>query len=412
MSQPHGSGRESLTDHLVNVAPAVPAAALALVAVSLHYTADFGLAYRAGAEAWANGHPQDLVTFTGTPFLAFVMALASRLAPEFVEARVFMALDIALWMVLLWVVWLRLRPIVPRAWWWSTLAAAALFAPAVSTIFWLQFNLVIFALALAGFVLAERRGAWAGVLIGLCVALKPIVILLPLALLLRRRFRLAGACAIVVTALLTAAGLGFLAWRAQDAGVLNPLNYLEGFVSKGQGAIAACIVENYSPIATLCRLGLEPSTSITVLVGVIIVGLGWLLVRDLPDAREGDWELFAAACFLSIMLGPIDWAHYGLLMGPLFLLLAYQFWRYGAPPFLWVGLGLSFALAELVWDPLSSLAGASIPVEIFVYTAGQFSQWFLLLTWARWRALQRSPASSRTWPAADHRSARSTQTPP
>lgn len=390
MRQAAVSQREDFADHLINVAPAIPALVLALIAVTLHYTADFGLAYKAGAEAWANGHPQNLVTFTGTPFLALVMGLVSRIAPEFVASRVFMAIDLSLWMVLLAMVWPRLRGHVPMAWWWATLVAAGLFAPAVSTIFWLQFNLVVFVLALGGFVLIDRHPRWAGVLIGVSIALKPIVILLPLALLLRRRTRASGLWAIGTTASFTILGFVFLAWRANDPGVLNPLAYLAGFLSKGRGAIAACIVENYSPVATLCRLGLQPSTLITAAIAAALLLIGWFLIRDLPDTSEGNWELFAAACFLSIMLGPIDWAHYGLLMGPLLLLLAYQFWRYGAPLPLWVGLGVSFVLAELVWDPLSSLAGASIPVEIFVYSAGQFSQYFLLLVWIRWRQTRAS----------------------
>ncbi len=412
MAQAKAAGKDDLTEHLINVAPALPAVAIALIAISLHYSADFGLAYRGGVEAWTSGHPQRIVTWTATPFLALVMALVSRAGSEYVEARVFMALDIALWMVLLFVVWSRLRPHVSPAWWWATLAAAAFFAPAVSTIFWLQFNLVILALALGGFVLAGRRDGWAAWLIGLSIALKPIVILLPLALLLRRRTRAAGAWSIAVTAVSTVAGLAFLAWRAGDPSLLNPLAYLEGFIAKGQGAIAACIVENYSPVAMLCRLGLQPSTLTTAAVGVIVLGAGYVLVRGLPDTPQGSWEVFAASCFLSVMLGPIDWAHYGLLMGPLYLLLAYQFWRYGAPAFLWVGLALSFALIELVWDPLASLAGASIPLEVFVYTAGQFGQYFLLLTWIRWRSWQRSPTSSRTWLPVERRPARSTQAPP
>ncbi|HYL09090.1 MAG TPA: glycosyltransferase family 87 protein, partial [Candidatus Udaeobacter sp.] len=305
MRQAAGTRSEDFADHLINVAPAIPALALALIAITLHYTADFGLAYRGGVEAWATGHPQRIVTWTATPFLALVMALVSRLGPEFVEARIFMALDIALWMVALFVVWTRLRPHVSPTWWWATLAAAALFAPAVSTIFWLQFNLVILVLALYGFVLIGRREGWAAFLIGLAIALKPIVILLPVALLLHKRTRRVGAWSIAVTASLTVAGLGFLAWRAADLSVLNPFDYLQGFLAKGQGAIAACIVENYSPVAMLCRLGVPPTTVTTVVVAAIVLVTGYLLVRHLPDTSEGNWELFAAACFLSIMLGPI-----------------------------------------------------------------------------------------------------------
>lgn len=382
------SPRQSdLTDHLVNVVPALPAFAVMLIAIRLHYTADFGLAYRGGVEAWASGYPQRVVTFSQTPFIGLLMALISRVAPEFVAARVFMALNIGLWMVLLFVVWSRLRPHVPAEWWWATLAAAAFFAPAVSTIFWLQFNLVVFALALAGFVAIGRHDGWAGVLLGISLAVKPIVILLPLALLLRPGGRKAGMWSIATAAALTALAFAFLAWRANSLGPLNPVTYLQGFVTKGESSIVGCIVENYAPAALLCRLGVQAYTAITVIVAISLVIVLWLMTRNLPETSEGNWEVFAVACFLSMMFGPIDWAHYGLLMGPLYLLLAYQFWRYGAPAFLWTGLGLSFALIELVWDPLSSLAGASIPLEVFLYTAGQFGQYFLLLTWLRWRRM-------------------------
>jgi hypothetical protein len=301
-----------------------------------------------------------------------------------------MAFDISLWMVLLVVVWSRLRPQVQPKFWWATLLAAGLFAPAVSVIFWLQFDLVILVLALGGFVLIDRRPGWAALLIGFAVAFKPIVILLPLALLLQRRSRWVGAWAIAVTAVLTAAGLVFLAWRAHDLHALDPFDYLSGFLTKGQGAIAACVLYNYSPVATLCRLGVQPTTALTAFIGVAVLILGWLMIRNLPDTTEGRWETFAGACFLSIMVGPIDWAHYGILMGPLYLLLAYQLWRDGAPRVLWLGLGVSFALVELVWDPLTSLAGASVPVEVALYTFGQFSQYFLLFVWIRRRQLRRA----------------------
>jgi hypothetical protein len=389
-------------DPLLNVTPAAAALPLALVAVSLHYTADFGVAYRGGAEAWATGHPQNLVLWTGTPFLALVMASVTRLAPDFVAARVFMAVNLAVWMVLLTTVWPRFRSRVPSAWWWATLAAGSLLAPAISTIFWLQFNLVVFVMGLAGFVLAGRHDRWSGLLLGLSVALKPILILLPLAFLLRHRSRSAGFWAVVTAAALTALGFVFLAWRAGDPRVLNPLDYLEGFLRNGRSPIAACIVENYSPVALLCRLGVEPSTALTVAIAAILVLAGWLLVRGLPATPEGEWETFAAACFLSTMVGPIDWNHYGVLTGPLFVLLAYQFWRDGASRSLWLGLALAYGLTDLVWDPLSSLAGASIPLEVFTYTAGQFGQYFLLLTWIRWRRLRAgriAPPAARVTPA-------------
>jgi glycosyl transferase family 87 len=380
------------TNHLATIAPAVPALVFALIAVPLHYTADFGLAYHVGAEAWARGDPQNVPNSTGTPLFALAMALVSRMAGEYVASRIFMALNLTLWMVLLLMIWPRLRPHVPTGWWWATLVAAGIFAPVISTIFWLQFNVIVFALALGGFVLIGRHDGWAGVLIGVGLALKPIAILVPLAMLLRSRMRPAAAWAMATTAVLSELGLVFLAWRASDPHMLNPFAYLLGFV-RNSHQWWACTYENYSPVATMCRLGLDWSTAATIGIASVILVAGWLLLVRLPDTAQGDWEVFAGACFFSVLVGPIAWAHYGVLMAPLLLLLAYQFWRYHAPGALWLGLGLSFALAELGWDPLSSLAGMSMTQEVVAYTVGQFSQYFLLFTWIRWRTVRRQVSS-------------------
>src|SRR5207249_4570045 len=85
-----------------------------------------------------------------------------------------------------------------------------------------------------------------------------------------------------------------------------------------------CVPENYSPVALLCRLGVEPSTTITIAVAAAVLLIGWLLLRRLPDLPEARWEVFAVACLLSGLLGPIDWASYGVLMAPLFLLLPFR----------------------------------------------------------------------------------------
>ena len=379
---------------LRRIAPILPALVLAVIAVGFRYTADFGLAYQGGVEAWTSGHPQRLLTWTATPFFALVMGLTSRAASLEVSARIFMAVDLIAWAALLSVVWTRLTDRVPTVWWWATLAAAAVFAPAVSTIFWLQPNLIVFALALGGFVLVGRHNRSAGWLIGLSISLKPIVVLLPLALLLRRQTRAAGAWSIATAALLSLVGLGFLAWRADDAAVFNPFDYFAGFLSKGRGPIAACVPENYSPVALLCRLGLAPSTGITLAVGIGLLVMGWLLLRNLSLTGTAPWQVFAASSLLSGMLGPIDWASYGILMAPLFLVLAYEFWREKAAPPLWIGLGLAFLLAELVWDPLESLAQAPVALVVISYSAGQFSQYVLLLLWIRWRQVRSKAAHS------------------
>src|SRR4029077_6669526 len=197
-----------------------------------------------------------------------------------------------------------------------------------------------------------------------------------------------GAWAIVVAAGLSAVGLGFLAWRASDLSVANPIAYLAQFLAKGRGPDYACVPENYSPLALLCRFGVPASTTLTVAVAGVVLAAGWLGARRLRDAPDARWERFAAAVLLSPMLGPIGWATYQLLLAPLMLLLAYQFWIDRAPLFLWVNLGGVFLLTMLIWDPLESLAMTPVPVLVVSYTLGQFAQYFLLLLWVQWMRIR------------------------
>jgi hypothetical protein len=77
------------------------------------------------------------------------------------------------------------------------------------------------------------------------------------------------------------------------------------------------------------------------------------------------------------------------------LLLAYQFWAERAPVRLWAYLVVAFLMTELVWDPLESLAGISVPVLVFSYSLGQFAQYLLLLLWFQWlrvRSQKSAPA--------------------
>ena len=375
---------------LLLLAPIAAAAGLVPFAVSIHYTADFGLAYHGGLEAWASGHPERLFSWTATPFLALAMAVITRVASEDVAARVFLVANLVLWGGLLVAVWSRLYGRVPNLWWWGTLVAAGAFSPAISTIFWLSFNLIAFVLALGGFVLIGRHDRLAGLLIGASLALKPILILVPLALLLRRETRSAGAWGIGAAAGLSAGGLGFLAWRAGDWSVLNPFAYLSVFVAKGNGPLVACVIQNYSPVAFLCRLGLPTPSAVTIGLAAAACAIGWWLARHRRNSSSRAWELFAAASLLSPTVGPIEWATYQLLFAPLMLLLAYQFWAERAPTRLWAYLVAAFLMTELVWDPLESLAGISVPVLVFSYSLGQFAQYLLVLLWFQWLRV-RSP---------------------
>src|SRR5207244_12648569 len=151
-----------------------------------------------------------------------------------------------------------------------------------------------------------------------------------------------------------------------------------------------CVPENDSPAALLCRLGLPTSAAIDFSLAACVLVIAWLLVRGVPETNEPNWQVFAAACLLSPMLGPIEWLSYWVLSAPLLLLLAYEFWSRHAPARLWIGLAVAYALVALVWDPLESLARKTVPIVVVYFTLGQFAQYVLLLVWVRWLLLRRT----------------------
>src|SRR5207244_11631343 len=81
---------------------------------------------------------------------------------------------------------------------------------------------------------------------------------------------------------------------------------------------------------------------------------------------------------------PIEWLSYWVLSAPLLLLLVYEFWSRHAPARLWIGLAVAYALMELVWDPLESLARTPVTIVVVSYTIGQFAQSVLLLFCVLW----------------------------
>ena len=168
----------------------------------------------------------------------------------------------------------------------------------------------------------------------------------------------------------------------------DPVAYLAAFAAKGRGPLAACVVQNYSPVAFLCRLGLPTSLVETLAIAAAVGGIGWVLSQRFRNAPGRGWDLFAGACLLSPMLGPIEWQSYQLLFAPLMLVLAYQFWAERAPTRLWVYLAATFLLTELVWDPFESLAGAPVAVLVVSYSLGQFAQYMLILLWFQWLRLR------------------------
>ena len=126
------------------------------------------LAYTAGRVAWATGHPELQSTWTGTPLLAAVMALLTRVISERTAADLLTLLNTTVVLGVIAIVLARIRGLLSPGWWWVTAIALMSFGPMMSTVWWKQFNVIALALALAGFELLRRkRSGPAAALIGL-----------------------------------------------------------------------------------------------------------------------------------------------------------------------------------------------------------------------------------------------------
>ena len=376
------------------------------IAVTLRYTPplDLELAYKGGQEAWASGHPERVVSWISTPFLGMLMAIVSRLLSVRVATDLLTALNVAIVMVSVGVTWKQLLARVPRPFWWATLVAALLFAPTVSSILWKQFNILVLGLAVAGFLLARQgRSVGAGVLLALSIAIKPIVVLVQLAMLSRSETRKSGIWAITWIAALNAVAQSFLSWRAQSLQNLSPFPALQTFLDRP--VIWACHPENYSPYSLLCRVSggqyywwQRPVAA----AGVVLLIL--LAVDAIRGYQGGSWELFAFACLLSPMVSPIAWSHYQILLFPMFLLVAYQFAVNGASVIHWLALAAAYGLAELTWRPLGTLVGGveyvlsgrheTMGTVHHVMSVAQFAQYLLLVVALTWFYRQRRPTAT------------------
>lgn len=371
---------------------------------------DFWPAYRSGQEAWATGHPERIALWDGTPLLAVLMALTSRLGSLRTAEALLTVLNLVLVLGMAGTVLRRLRSeLAPRLQW--VIAVALLtFAPMMSTIWWKQFNLIALAAALGGFDLVRKGRRDAGsALIGLSVAIKPLAFLLPIVMLVRKETRRAGLTAIAWVVGLNLAAQAFLATRANDLSVANPITAAQNFVTKTQpGNGWACKTLNFGPGSLLCRLVHHQDwflQHVLVWLGVALLGL-WV-IEALRGHRALSWELFAFTLPLSVMLSPLDWAHYEVMLAPLFVLLFVRFSREGAGIGTWAGLAVAFLLASALWMPYSTLPGAIRALgghhetgeDIqFVDSIAQFGQYVIVITgvlWyaqtARWRTRGRTP---------------------
>jgi hypothetical protein len=374
-------------------------------------TYDIGLAYEGGVAAWATGHPENLNTWISTPFLGAAMGVASRVLSQTATAWALTAINILVVAGAYASIWwhLRRRATLSRTFWWGTLLAAVVFAPMISSLWWKQLNLVALALAGVAFLVLRRgRDGLGSLVLALSLLIKPLAILLPVALLLRRETRRAGVLTIGWGVALVAFSQLIMAQRAGSLSALNPLPAWDNFSHKSQPAnIWVCHTENFSPQSALCRLtGSEDFTlqRIVVIGGVLLLGAFAFLVLRTSPGRS--WRVFAFACLLSPMISPIAWSHYQVMLLPMFLVLAVELYESAAPWVLWIGLLGAYALAELIWRPAISLPAAlnswfsgapeSTVSSFRVMNVAMLSQYLLYLVALLWFAIRGTPLARRS----------------
>lgn len=359
-------------------------------------TYDFGLAYFGGQIAWDSGHPESWFSWTGTPVLAGAMASASRLWDVTTASRLLTGLNVALIVGTIAVVVRRLRDVLSPLWLWIVAVGLASFGPVLSTVWWKQFNIIALVLALAGFAALRRdRAVLAGGIIGLSVAVKPLAILLPFVLLARRATRSAGIWALVYAVGLNLGAQGLLALHAHNLSAFDPLSSVQNFADKSKPRFGlACSTLNFSPQALLCRTFGSPHwTLLEVVAWAAIAVLAVWVVRALRGYDTASWESFAFACVFSIVVSPIDWSHYQVMLAPLFVLLIVRFTTVRTEAVFWVGLVAAYVLASLMWTPYGTLTDAinlRLPSSTManphplITNIAQYSQYILIVTATMW----------------------------
>jgi hypothetical protein len=323
-----------------------------------HDPYDTGLAWQAGRLGWATGHPEHLGTWNGAPLLAAAMAILSRLWSAEHTADIVTIVSLGLTIAAVVMTMGRLRDAMrPLLWWVATLGLVS-YVPLMSSVWWKQFNVIALTLAAAGFALArQNRSAAGGLALGLSLSIKPMAFMVPLVMLLRRETRRAGLIAISWVIGLNVLAQALFAQRAHNLATLNPTIGLSNLLHKttAAGNVFLCASVNFSPTATF-------------------------------------------ACPFSIMLSALSWAHYQVMLAPLFLLLFYRFTTEGARLGEWVGLIAAFTLASLMWMPYgtlwSELGGSSSTsgdgATTFIEQYSALAQYIVVITGIVWYA--RHPA--------------------
>jgi Glycosyltransferase family 87 len=241
-------------------------------------------------------------------------------------------------------VWWAFRRFGQRALLWCAISPVAMFAIGEG-----QDSVVLLLLALGAFLLLERKRDFAsGVLVGLMLIKFHLFLLLPLAMLVQRRWRmLAGYTAAAalqgVVALITLGGLG---------GIMQYVNFLR-MMQKSDPHPARQI--SVFGLALNFPLGIAGIAVVIALIAALVVYI----------ARRGtDWQWFAAAMVGSMAVPPHVWEYdaTALFLPAMFGIFATRDWGVRIPAMLIVCPFIY--LTKIVGPPYT--AAASITLILFV----------------------------------------------
>ena len=191
-------------------------------------------------------------------------------------------------------------------------------------------HVVLFALVVALWLLKSRRDVLLGVLLGVCVIIKPPLALVAVPLVLRGHWRFAGSFAATVGGIagLSLAVFGLDLHRSWYDHSVRPFSEhplgaanvqsIDGFLARlfshGQ------YLGDYTPIAEFGAGFLVLRLSLVALI-VGIAAVSWWRAKLPPTPGNLRLELCTALC-VSLVVGPISWSHYyALTLIPLALIL-------------------------------------------------------------------------------------------
>jgi alpha-1,2-mannosyltransferase len=376
----------------------IPVLALVLAGLLLHthgYHIDLEV-YRLGVQAWLEGGDMygslpPTISGLALPFIypvfAAMVLTPLALLPWSAAWILLFGLSLASLAITLYVVAVRAWPAGGRGGALSVASVALplmlVIEPVLETFEFGQVNLILMALVAVD-CLAPRARWPRGVLVGVAAAIKLTPAAFVLYFLLRRDFRSAMAAAVTGV---VATGLGFLVDASASA------RYWFG--GPASGVSGSVFYTNETVQAVLARLGMTG----TALTAVWFVAALILLFLVVPIVRRADPAIaLSAVAAFALAVSPTSWSHHWVWVAPALVAVGAHVLRdrsrgwavaggvlivaFYVAPFRWLP---SNNGAELSWNPLQQLAGASyVVVAVALLAVG----W-----WHYSRQVEHTPAS-------------------